>query len=78
MFLNGVWEDWQKYLYCYLSGTKMVTIESQWNYIEFYSDQGPGNQLNNKPNSDKNINLNPTTLFILNVKRSLYGQGLLS
>ena len=29
-------------LYCYLSGTVMVTIESQWLSAETHSEQGPG------------------------------------
>ena len=42
MFLNGVLAHWQKYLYCCLSGTVMVTNESQWYSNETHSDQGPG------------------------------------
>ena len=41
MFLNGVWADWQMYLYCYLSGTVMVPIESQWYSAETHCEPGP-------------------------------------
>ena len=43
MFPNAVWTDCQKYLYCYLFGTLMVTIESQWNSAaENHCEQDPG------------------------------------
>ena len=42
MFLNRLWADWQKYLYCYLSGTVMVTIENQLYSAETHCDQSPG------------------------------------
>ena len=43
MFLNVVWADWQKHLHLYLSGSVMVTIESQWFSNETHCEQGPGN-----------------------------------
>ena len=42
MFLNRLWADWEKYLHFYLSGTVMVTIESQWYSAETHCEQGPG------------------------------------
>ena len=39
---NGVGADWQIYLYCCLSGTVMITIESEWYSAEAHSEQGPG------------------------------------
>ena len=42
MLLNRLWADWQKYLYCYLSGTVLVTIESQCYSAETHCEQGPG------------------------------------
>ena len=42
MFLNRLWADWQKYLHFYLSGSVMVTIESQWYITETHCDQGTG------------------------------------
>ena len=42
MFLNRLWTDWQKYLHFYLSGSVMVTIESQWYSTEPHRDQGTG------------------------------------
>ena len=39
MFPNRLWADWKKYLYCYLSGTVMVTIENQWYSNETHCDQ---------------------------------------
>ena len=46
MFLKGLWADWQKHLHLYLSGSVMVTIESQWFSNETHCEQGPG--LNSK------------------------------
>ena len=40
MLLNRLWADWQKYLYCYLSGTVLVTIESQCYSAETHCEQG--------------------------------------
>ena len=42
MLPNRVCADWQKYLYCYLSGTVMVTIENQWYSAETHCNQSPG------------------------------------
>ena len=42
MLLNRLWAGWQKYLYCYLSGTVLVTIESQCYSAETHCEQGPG------------------------------------
>ena len=42
MLLNRLRADWQKYLYCYLSGTVLVTIESRWYSAETHCEQGPG------------------------------------
>ena len=43
MFLYRLWADWQKYLHFYLTGSVMVTIESQWYSAETHCEQGPGN-----------------------------------
>ena len=42
MFLNRLWADWQRYLHFYLTGSVMVTIESQWYSAETHCEQGPG------------------------------------
>ena len=42
IFLNRLWADWQIYLHCYLSGTVLVTIESQWYSAETHCDLGTG------------------------------------
>ena len=42
MFPNRLWADWQKYLYCYVSGTVLATIESRWYCAETHCEQGPG------------------------------------
>ena len=41
MFLYRLWADWQKYLHFYLTGSVMVTIESQWYSAETHCEQGP-------------------------------------
>ena len=52
MFLNVVWADWQKHLHLYLSGSVMVTIESQWYSTAPHCDQGtstlPSERIQNK------------------------------
>ena len=45
MLLNRLWADWQKYLYCYLSGTVLVTVESQCYSAETHCEQDPGNYM---------------------------------
>ena len=45
MFLNRLWPEWQKHLHLFLSGSVMVTIESQWFSNETHCEQGPGNSL---------------------------------
>ena len=42
IFLNRLWADWQIYLHCCLSGTVLVTIESQWYSAETHCDLGTG------------------------------------
>ena len=44
IFLNRLWADWQIHLHCYLSGTVLVTIESQWYSAETHCDLGTGSE----------------------------------
>ena len=46
ILLNRLWADWQKHLHLYLSGSVMVTIESQWFSNETHCEQGPGDNFN--------------------------------
>ena len=89
MFLNRLWADWQKYFYCYLSGT---VIENQLYSAETHCDQSPGNEKSlsktecnasmMKRNSEKKLSqdnvaillIKQTTILISNVHCS----GLLS
>ena len=41
---NRLWADWQKYLYCFLSGTVMVTLDFEWYSNETHCDQSTGVQ----------------------------------
>ena len=58
MLPNRVCADWQKYLYCYLSGTVMVTIENQWYSNETHCDQGTGSPIPSQAKHVKKINSN--------------------
>ena len=73
MLPNRVCVDWQKYLHFYLSGSVMVTIESQWYGTETHCDQGTERHLEKNKITEKFIFSNYIVcIFFLNGIHEIY------